>query len=716
MSVRVTERLTQARRRQFVGRQDEQEFFRSTLAAPDFSFQLLYLFGPGGVGKTTLLREFASIAEQAQVTATYLDARNIEPAPQAFLAALQGALGVSTFSLPETFSELPDRCVLLIDTFENIEPIHAWLRESFIPELPAGVLVVLAGRNAPAREWRTDPGWQSIIRVLTLRNLTPEESKSYLDKRHLPPEQHQAVLDFTHGHPLALSLVADAFAQRPGHLFQPESEPDIIKTLVEQFVQKVPSPAHRAALEACALIRVTTEGLLGQMLHRAETDKPLANRGADLDGFGGVDLSQGSHELFEWLRSLSFIESSPEGIFPHDLARETLTADLRWRNPDWNKELHQRARTYYVSRVQQTHGVDQQRTLLDFVFLHRHNPVIRSMLEWQTGGGVAPDSMRPADRAELIEMVTRHEGIESAQIATHWLEHQPEGIAVFRSADGMPQGLLFIVELNRASRAEIQADPATRVAWEYLERHAPLRQGEVAAHYRFWMARETYQEVSTVQTAILLSMVRYQLTAPALAYHFLPCAKPEVWEGAFTYANLKRLPGVDYTVGGKAYGVYVHDWRLEPSLSWLALLAEREVSAQPQTITLPVTVPLVMLSEPDFQMAVRAALHDYARTDVLLRSPLLQSRLVAQRAGAATSLAQRVPILQDLLKEAIESLAQSPRDSKLYRAVLHTYQSPAPTQEMAAEMLNLPFSTYRRHLKSGLDRVVESLWHREIGH
>jgi hypothetical protein len=33
--------------------------------------------------------------------------------------------------------------------------------------------------------------------------------------------------------------------------------------------------------------------------------------------------------LFGWLRGLSFIEQGPEGVFPHDLAREVLDSDLR---------------------------------------------------------------------------------------------------------------------------------------------------------------------------------------------------------------------------------------------------------------------------------------------------------------------------------------------------------------------------------------------------
>jgi hypothetical protein len=59
-------------------------------------------------------------------------------------------------------------------------------------------------------------------------------------------------------------------------------------------------------------------------------------------------------------------------------------------------------------------------------------------------------------------------------------------------------------------------------------------------------------------------------------------------------------------------------------------------------------------------------------------------------------------------------LQVSPRGAKLYRALYHTYLQPAPTQEQAAELLDVPFSTYRRHLKMGVERVAELLWQQEI--
>jgi len=42
-----------------------------------------------------------------------------------------------------------------------------------------------------------------------------------------------------------------------------------------------------------------------------------------------------------------------------------------------------------------------------------------------------------------------------------------------------------------------------------------------------------------------------------------------------------------------------------------------------------------------------------------------------------------------------------------------TYVRPAPTQEAAAERLALPIGTYRRHLKRGIERVIELVCARE---
>jgi predicted short-subunit dehydrogenase-like oxidoreductase (DUF2520 family) len=70
--------------------------------------------------------------------------------------------------------------------------------------------------------------------------------------------------------------------------------------------------------------------------------------------------------------------------------------------------------------------------------------------------------------------------------------------------------------------------------------------------------------------------------------------------------------------------------------------------------------------------------------------------------------------LSELVEDAVAALRADPRSAKLARALDRTYVRPASTQQAAAELLGLPFSTYRAHLTRGIARVVDSLWQREL--
>jgi hypothetical protein len=693
MALRLADRLSLERQRRFVGRTAELALFQRASTAPQLPFHVLYIYGPGGVGKTTLLREFQSLGEQQSLATCYVDARIIEPVSDAVLRALSKALGLERHESPlDLLANSNQRLVILIDTYEALAPLDSWFRDQFLPQISAEVLVVLAGREQPSLPWRTDPGWLGLIHTLPLTNLSQGESIGYLASRNVPGDQHGVVLDFTFGHPLALALVADLFAQRPNATFRPDDAPDMIRILLTQFVQRVPSPAHRAALEACALVRLTSEALLSSMLHMPDV-----------------------HELFEWLRELSFIDQGSHGLFPHDLVREALDLDLRWRNPAWYAELHRRARTYYAEHLHQGSPRQQQRLLIDYIFLHRHNPVVRPFFEWREGGSLAPDAARPDDWPHILAMIGRHEGPEAVRLAQHWQARQPEGVLVLRAGDGHPAGFLWAIALQRLGTAESEADPATRAAQQYLHNHGPLHPGEAATLFRFWMASDTYQDISVVQSLLFVHVVSHYLSTPQLAFTFFPCAEPDFWADVFAYADLERLPAADYLIGKQQYGVYGHDWRSVPPTAWLALLAEREIANEAQAAQ-PVVAPAITslaLGEEAFAAALRDALRDLARSDLLAQNPLLRSRMVGARAGGQAS-GERVAALQALIHEASEALHASPRDLKAYRALYHTYLQPAATQEQAAELLDLPFSTFRRHLKEGLGRITAILWQKEL--
>ena len=163
----VADRLRGARRRGFVGRAAELELFRTALEAPEPPFSVLWIYGPGGVGKTTLLGALADAARAAGRDPVALDLRGIEPSPPAFTAELA----------PAAQSDHP---VLLLDTFETAAALEDLLREQFVPGLPAGALVVVASRARPGDAWRADPGWRELLRVVSLRNLDPEDGRALL--------------------------------------------------------------------------------------------------------------------------------------------------------------------------------------------------------------------------------------------------------------------------------------------------------------------------------------------------------------------------------------------------------------------------------------------------------------------------------------------------------------------------------------------------------
>ncbi|MES2464382.1 MAG: ATP-binding protein [Armatimonadota bacterium] len=733
---RIADRLNDARRLRMVGRDVELTLFQEAiLSPPEMSpFCVLSIFGPGGVGKSTLLRAYEDLCGSANIPCCLLNGRDIEPSPDRLLQSLAIALGLADkHEVLPVLAAATGRRVILLDTFEALEPLEGWLRDTFIPQLAGDTIVVLAGRNPLSASWRGDVAWQPFLRTASLRNQSPEESRLLLSNRLIPASQQEAILAFTHGYPLALSLMSDLITQRaasgevrsgeaaedgprvlPGDL---EPAPDIVQALLERFIDKTPTPIHRAALEVCALLRVTTEPVLSEIL--------------------GVPDSR---ELFDWLRGLSFIETDQPGISPHGVVRDSLMADLRWRSPDRYGDLHRKARSYYQGRLGQTAGVEQQRILWDYVYLHRDNGVVRQAFTWQDTVSVYPGPAQPDDREMLAEWVEEFEGAESARIFRYWWD-RPEAhtILVFRQptdsgSETEAVGFLMQVAVQKAGNEGRDVDPAISAALDYLENKAPLREGEAATHFRFWMAKGSYHSVSPIQSLIVVNTIRHYLTTPALAYSFFPVQDPEQWLPAFTYAEMARVPEADFIIGEKRSAIFGHDWRVQPPTVWLAALAEKEIAGQKAAIAAAVSASgnsappappvrraaadsFVVLSHAAFSEAVRAALRGMTRPESLAKNPLLRSRVVAEQVGAslAAPARERANALCRMLLKTAQGLEGAGRHDRAFRALYHTYLRPAPTQERAAEILDLPFSTYRRHLAEGIALITDTLWQQEIG-
>lgn len=687
----IGSRLRAARSSRFVGRQAELELFDRALDDPESAFAVLFVYGPPGVGKSTLVRELAARGSDRDRRVRHLDLRQVEATPEGLL----GGLGVTMPPGSALADALREVDIVVLDTYELASPLDGWIREQLVPSLPAHALMLLAGRLAPSPEWSADPAWRPLVRAISLRNLRPEDATAMLVAEGIDVERRARILDETFGHPLAMCLYVDLLGQRQAETSGGSDiglldAPDVVHGLLHRFVNEVPGAAHRAALEVCAHVRFTTEELI-----RAALDAPHAGDAAG---------------LFEWLRGLSFIDASPEGLFPHDLVRDLLDTDLRWRDAAAYQRLHMRTRRHLIDKVRSTSGRERHRAASDLVYLHRSNPLMRSFWDFSGLAQGYIDHLRPGDTERLRAMVDAHEGPASVTILDHWLERQPQGFAVMRlGADTSPRGFTAMIDLDSCSAEDLGADPGARAMWHHAQRHARPAPGEAVTACRFIVDRDAHQTPGSL-TFGLTSVFHLQhiLTRGDRAIDFIGgIAQPEDFDPVFTYIDFVRVPQSGYESGGRQWTVYMHDWRRQDVDAWFEMIADRELGA-PVDPAAPEPVPTIALSQPDFADAVRAALRDLQRPDRLRRSPLLRSRLVdADPADAPAA-------LTTLLRETIEALGDDPRTEKHRRALDRTFVRPAPNQERAAEVLGLPFSTYRRHLTRGVDLLIAALWDREL--
>ena len=680
--------LTEHRRRRFVGRSAEIELFVTALEdADDPPFSVLHIHGPGGVGKTSLLEALDAIAKGAGATVARLDGRDVEPSPTSVLGALEDTLAVPEGDGPIGLPE-GGRLVLLVDAYEQMAPLDHWLRSRLLPRLPDTALTVIASRNPPTPAWRADPAWASLLRVVSLRNLSPDDSETYLCRAGIDPQLHERILRLTYGHPLGLALLTQVVAGG-GQVVEADVLPlDLVEVLLPRFVERVPDLRHRRGLAACAVARCTNEALLRHVLEESDV-----------------------RDLFTWLEGLSFVEPRQDGLAPHDLARDVLIADLRWRDLATYEHVFHKVREHSLAALRATTGRAQQRAIFDLKFLFRHARSAMAPVEWGSWGEYYPEPVRPEDHRAILELVEAWEGEESACIAARWLDRQPEAFSVIRDVEGSVQGMLAIVDLARSSPEDRDADPGARAAWDFAHRHAPPRPGEVLTLCRFVVDRHSYQGPSATLNATPILTLQKELSTPNLSWDFLALAEPDRWNEYFAAAGLPRAAGADFRVGYHRYGLFAHDFRRVPvdvlTQRWTELSVAEDVRAssrdQPREF--------LVLSHADFEAAVRQGFKDLRRPDLLARNPLLRTRLVTDRMREPASGAA---VLEAVLRDAAMTLARHPRDDRLLRAVDRTYLRPAATQEAAAAALGLPFSTYRRHLTQGMTRILSALWDQEV--
>ena len=660
--------------RDFVGRRSEIAAFESIVDGGEA--RIWWVFGPGGIGKTRLLSVLAASAERFGCAVRAVDFRAGEADGRASTEAViaEVAEGVTV-----------ERALLVLDALEPSPSIERWLRTDVLPRLPSCTIVLAASRNPPGPEWRSDPMWSALLQLVPLRGLSRNDGRQLLTSVGVPADLVSEAVELGHGHPLALQLLAETLTNRPGEGV-PETirdAPDLVPALLGRLVGDAPDGQHRRAVEIASIARVTTRSMI-----------------RDIDGLERAD------QLFEWLASQPWVERLPGGLCPHDLAREVIEADLFHNDPDRYAAAKRAVRNHVLDPVRAKQ--DPDRCAADYIYLHRSTSMIRSAWDWSTLGHSEITGVEDDDRDALAELVAASYGHGCVPIVDYWQRRQPHGFAVLRDAGEMI-GFVVGLEFAEPTADDLAADPTVAAIWQRALRRGGPRKGETIGVSRFVCDRKagTLPPSPTYNVCTVLCTKRW-LTGDGLCLDYLVKPRLGLYEPMMDYIDFHPVVDAEHRIGGVEMAVFEHDWREVPVGPWLDRMEELERGASfpPAVDDSPV---LTALEESAFADAVRAALRELSRPDRLGGNPLTTSRVVRDIAGddGPDALAQT-------LRQAFDELGDHRRTERARRAVERTYFHGAVTQEAAAEVLGMAFSTYRRHLTVGVDLLVDRLWRWEL--
>ncbi|MCW3040308.1 MAG: hypothetical protein JWM31_2213 [Solirubrobacterales bacterium] len=641
----------------FVGRAGELGVFDRLLDDAGQS-SVVFVHGPGGIGKSTLLREVARRAVRRGYTPVLVEGRDLAPVPGQLEAALAEV-------------DRHERPLLVFDTYERMTAAGGYLRSRVLPTLPEGAVVVVAGRRPPEPGWLAD-GWEHVTTVLELGPVGDEEARLLVGQKGLEdPDTVRALLRWADGSPLALALGAEAMgsshALLPMDLADLDENPDLAHALLLRLARAELDGGDLDVLAVAAIARATYASMLRDVLP-------------------GTD----SEEAEAWLRGLSFSEPVGAGVTLHDLVRRALRAELRRRDPDRERELRRRIADHLYARA----VAGESRFMVDLADLV-DDPIIRWGFGANTSSTHRVDHVRVGDKELAGELfVARKDGGHGWWTgARRFFEEAPERVVVARDSDDALCGVCIAVTPQNAP--DFADEDRVLGAW-LAHARASIPDGNVL----LWrdavdLTTPTEGRRGSPVLAILNTAAMLRCGLTNLRYSYLPIDPGNEIALAFSAAvGAVHEPALDVrSAGGRRVECHILDHGEAGVLGATRSAVYRELG-------LPLPVSLRTAPPPraaDFE-DVREALR-------VLHQPLA---LAASPLATGTSAEERAASVRALIAAAVDSVFGDSVDETLLRRIIQRgYLDPRGGHELAALELNVSRATYFRRLRRACDRVAE---------
>lgn len=636
--------IAQRDQRRFVGRGAELAVLERCLDAHTPT-RVVLVYGRAGIGKSTLLREFARRAGDAGWESYLVEGRELPPTPYAVEAALAPAR--------ET-----DKPLILIDTYERMSALDTYLRRELLPGLPSTTLVVIAGRAGPDPGWFQD-GWEEVAAEIELTALGPTESLDLLQAYGLSDERGPVITEWAGGSPLALAIAADAaVADADWHPDDHGGRPEVLRSLIRRVVDTELRGERLSALAVAAIARVTTGELVQEVLSE--------------------DDAQGAYER---LQALTFTEPVGDGLALHELVRKILQADFRQRDPDRERELRRRIADHLYARSRRGDP------LIPIELAHLiDNPIIKWGFGWEGSSSYRIDVVRRSD-AEQAGAVLRGRGLESWwRFSERFFLEAPERISVAR--DRRDQFAGYAISMNPQTAPGFASEDPLLGPW--------LRHARNSAHLGDSVLWRDSIDVTgdprgRVQAMLgVAGILRCGAPNPRFAYMPINPAMPSAISFAREMGAI-HVAELDLTTPD----VLIECHRIDYGPGGL-IAAQRAVIYHELGLPDPRSANG---SGPGLE-DVRAALRNFRLPHELVSSPLATGKTPDERVESVRA------ALRDAAHRAF---GENENEKLLQRVLIRGYIDSGSSHEQAAHELNLSRAAYFRRLRQGAERVAEYL-------